>query len=333
MSGRFVHLIDLRHPHHVGKQPSGSNLPGRLIEPLVRFLPPRRVARIAGIRSAHGSAEGWLVTAGPRKGEAVVRFARRMGARVVGLGPLASTLGERIIALARDQSIGITSGAALAASFMVDVVREAAQLMGLDLRSAEAVILDTSGSAGRVLALTVAKVAGNLTLVGADERALDRLAAELLTGSGVSAQISANPRKGLQAADLVIVAAGDGAIDPDWLKPGAILLDVAGSVNGGAIEGREDVLILRGGLVRVPGDVDFGLGAAYPHATCDASLAETILLALEDRYENCISKDWSVDGIEAIGRLASKHGFRFAGLQGPAGIITAADIARIKKNT
>lgn len=335
MSTKFVHLVDPERRPQVGEQPLHSRLAERLFAPVHRFLPARKAKRITGIHSPYGDAEGWLIAAGPapvrrREAEAVVRFARRVGARVVGLGFPDPALDEDATSLARDLSIRVSSGTTLATCLTVDVIEEAARLMGADLRAAEAVILGVSGQTGRVLGSLMAGVASNLTLVGADEGALERLAKEVLRSVGVSAQVSTDLHRSLRGADLVVVLPGTGWVDPAWIKPGAIVLDVARCMSGGAFEARGDVLFLRGGLVQVPGDVDFGLGLAYPQGMCDASLAETILLALEDRHEDCAIDIWSTERIEAMGRLASRHGFRYAGLQGPAGIITAAEIIKIR---
>lgn len=343
MARKFAHLIDPQSPHYAGKEPILSSLAGRLVEPWFHFLPPRRVAHVRGVKSPYEDAEGWLISAGPvcgenvsasarlRKAGAVVRLARRVGARVVGLGPLAFTLEEGV--LARDPSLRISSGTVLAAGLAANVVKESARLLDLDLGSAEAAILGACGTTGLPFALTLSGVVTNLTLVGSDEGTLDRMATELLTGAGVSAQISTKRQKSLRGADLVVVLPGAEEIEPSWIKTGAILLDVAEYLGQSAFPEREDVLSLRGGLMRVPGDVDFGLDLPYPHGVCDASLAETILLTIEEGHESRAADRSSMEQIDAMCRLASKHGFQFAGLQGSVGIITAADITRIREKS
>ena len=45
-------------------------------------------------------------------------------------------------------------------------------------------------------------------------------------------------------------------------------------------------------------------------------MAETMLLALEGRYENfSLGKELSLEQVREIGQLAQKHGFKLAGLR------------------
>ncbi len=49
---------------------------------------------------------------------------------------------------------------------------------------------------------------------------------------------------------------------------------------------RDDVLLIEGGLVDVPGEVDFGLDFGLPPGKAYACMAEAMVLALEGRCES-----------------------------------------------
>ena len=61
----------------------------------------------------------------------------------------------------------------------------------------------------------------------------------------------------------------------------------------------------------VPGEVDFGFDFGLPPGKAYACMAETMVLALEGRYE-CYSlgKEIQVGQVREIAQLARKHGFR-----------------------
>ena len=97
---------------------------------------------------------------------------------------------------------------------------------------------------------------------------------------------------------------------------------------------RNDVLVMEGGVVEVPGDVDFGLNFGFPPQTAYACMAETMILALEQRYENfTLGRDLTVKQVEIIEQLAKKHGFKLAGLRSFERALTIEEITAIKINS
>jgi hypothetical protein len=61
-------------------------------------------------------------------------------------------------------------------------------------------------------------------------------------------------------------------------------------------------------------------------------MAETMILALEKRYENfSLGRDLTVKQIETIEQLAAKHGFRLAGFRSFERAVTAAEIESVKE--
>src|SRR5690606_37168231 len=96
-------------------------------------------------------------------------------------------------------------------------------------------------------------------------------------------------------------------------------------------EERKDVLVIEGGVVEVPGDVNFRFNFGFPPKTCMACMAETIILALEERYEDyTLGRDMTVEQIDEISALAKKHGFRLAGLRSFERGLTHAEIEEVR---
>ena len=97
-------------------------------------------------------------------------------------------------------------------------------------------------------------------------------------------------------------------------------------------DSRDDVLVIEGGVVGVPGEVDFGLDFGVPPGTCMACMAETMVLAMEERYENFTTgRDLTVEQVDEINRLAKKHGFELAAFRAFESALTEKDLQEIKR--
>ncbi len=119
-------------------------------------------------------------------------------------------------------------------------------------------------------------------------------------------------------ADIVISATSNVGklIDADNLKPGAIVCDMSRprNVSEDVSVLREDVLIIDGGIVEVPGRPNLGLSLGFDQGLAYACMSETIMLALEKHYEHTSvgASGISIDSILYTKELGEKHGFKLA---------------------
>ena len=99
-------------------------------------------------------------------------------------------------------------------------------------------------------------------------------------------RVAADLKQALNKADVVLTVTGSATpiIEPEDLKPGAVVCDVARprDVSQQVAQARPDVLVIEGGVVQVPGLVNFGFDFGFPPGTSFACMAETMILALED---------------------------------------------------
>jgi hypothetical protein len=92
------------------------------------------------------------------------------------------------------------------------------------------------------------------------------------------------------------------------------------------------VLVIESGEIRLPGEIrmkPIGLppGVAY------ACLAETVVLALEGRFENfTVGRTIEWEKVREIYQLGLKHGMRLAAISGLGGVFSDADIARVREH-
>lgn len=319
-------------------------------EKFVRWLPPLKASTITGVRSEYAEVEGYFVacplTSRQLLGEVSAekaldkiiragRIAEKLGADIVGLGALTSVVGDAGITIANKLDIGVTTGNSYTVATALMASRLAAQKMGVSVRDAHVVVVGASGSIGQVCARFIAKEAGKLTLVARNLERLTQVAERIRTESGISPVVSGDVRGSLSSADIVIAVTSslDCVVDPRFLKPGAIVCDVARprDVSEEVAKLRDDVLIVDGGVVEVPGPVNFNFNFGFPPRMSYACMAETMILALEGMTgDYSLGRDIKIEQVEEITRLAEKHGFKLAGFRSFERAVSDEKIADIR---
>lgn len=326
-------------------------LPETVKETILRYAPPFKASDITNLVSPHNSARGWFVTCPltarqmmQLPAELVIskiisagRKAEKLGARILGLGAFAKIVGDAGITVSKNLGIPVTTGNSYTVATALESTRLAAEIMGHTLETAQVVIVGATGAIGRVCAEIMAREVRDLTLVARDEVKLQKLANKLLYETGLAVRISGSVKKAVRSADVVLTVTSsvDTLIEPEDLKPGAVICDVSRprNVSRSVAEQRNDILVIEGGLVEVPGDVNFNLNFGFPPKTAYACMAETMVLALEKKYESyTLGRELTVLQVEKINRLAKKHGFKVAGFRSFDKALTESEILRIKEN-
>jgi predicted amino acid dehydrogenase len=231
----------------------------------------------------------------------------------------------------------VTTGNSYTVATAIAGTKKAASIMGLEMKKANVVILGATGSIGAACAQILASEVKYLTLVARDELKLEKVAKKIYADFGLSVRVTNHSKVALRSADIVIAvtSALDSIVEVEDLKVGAIVCDVARprNVSRKVAQLRDDILVIEGGVVEVPGDVNFGFSFGFPEKMAYACMAETMILALEGRYESfTLGRELTVKQIEVMSQLADKHGFRLAGLRSFERAITAEEINQIKSN-
>ena len=143
-------------------------------------------------------------------------------------------------------------------------------------------------------------------------------------------------RAGVRGADLVLTAtaATSSIVEPEDLRPGAVVceLSLPHDVSRRVAAERQDVLVTEGGNIAVPGEVDFHFDFGLPERTALACMAETMILTLENRFEDySIGRRINVNKVLEIERLAQKHGFELAGMRAFDKAVTREQIERTRE--
>ncbi len=332
------------------KYPIAKYLPESFIEWVMTYKSPVFVSRIEGVKSITGTeAEGVFVgcplctrqfmTLSPefcyKRIIQTVKLAEENGARICGLGAFTSVVGDGGITIAKNSNIAITTGNSYTISTAIDGSLNGAKELGKDPKSSQVAIVGAAGSIGRVCALIYSNIAKNITLVGRNPEKLETVKKELNPDCTIT--ITNNVEEGIKNADIVVTvsSAVDSIIEPSFIKSGAVICDVARprDVSVKVAKERDDVLVIEGGVVKVPGDVDFHFNFGFPPKTAYACMSETMILALESKYENfSLGKELSVEKVNEIKALAEKHGFILDGYRSFEKAVSKDDIENIKRN-
>jgi predicted amino acid dehydrogenase len=328
----------------------GTILNEGLINYFSRFFPPVYISEITGVVSAQTGRDlkGWFIACPytpptmlslPEKTVynklvACGHMAEDLGARILGLGAYTSVVGDAGKTVAERLDIPVTTGDSYTVYMAVEAVREAAQVMGMDFPQTTLAIVGATGSIGGACAELLADKVGELILVGRRQDALEEKRERL---AGKQAHLSVSLEVGsIYRADIVIAvsSAVHAVIEPQHLKPGAVVLDVARprDVSRQVEEKRDDVLVIEGGMVEVPGQVNFNFDFGFPPGKSFACMAETMALALEGRYEDyTIGKEISLERVMEIGSIASRHGFRLSGFRSFERAVSPEQIAGVRE--
>jgi len=316
---------------------------------LSQFFPPVYISAISGIRSEATGRElrGWFIAC-PftprtmlrlpvervyRKIVACGHMAEKLGARLLGLGAYTSVVGDAGETIAGRLDIPVTNGDAYTVAMALAAVRDAARQMDIALPDALAAVVGATGVIGRVCAEILAGEVPELVLVGRRPDALEEVRAQCAGGARVTASTDISA---IYDCDLIltVTSATASVIEPEHLKPGAVVCDVARprDVSTRVAQVRDDVLVIEGGMVEVPGPVDFGFNFGFPPGKSYACMAETMVLALEGRYADySVGKHITLVQVHEIDALAARHGFRLSGFRSFERAVTPEHIAHVRE--
>lgn len=329
-----------------------------VVEKAMAYSPPFMFSHVTGITSPTGAeAEGWLITVGGTPKElmshspeftygrllAAADMAKKLGAQVMGLGAFTKVVGDAGVTVAKRAPLPITTGNSYSASGALWAAHDALDRLGLAETDEEgrfrgkAMVVGATGAIGSVCSRLLALACDELVLVSPESAKLLALKQDIeRENPRAEIVVAATPGDYLPDMDVIVTAtsgAGKRVLDIMAVKPGCVITDVARPLDLSAedVAKRPDVLVVESGEIELPGDVhmkDIGL----PHGVAYACLAETVVLALEGRYETfTIGRNIEWEKVKEIYQLGLKHGMRLATISGVNGVYTDEMIADIRE--
>lgn len=330
------------------------------VEKAAAYIPPFVYSHITGITSPTGAeAEGWLITVGgtPRELMAhspeftyarllqAAETAKKLGAQVMGLGAFTKVVGDAGVTVAKRAPLPITTGNSYSASGALWAAHDALLKLGVadvddDGRiRGKAMVVGATGAIGSVCARLLALASDELWLVSPESAKLLALKHDIeRENPRATVHVSATPDGAIAEMDLIVTAtsgAGKRVLDIMAVKPGCVITDVARPLDLSAedVSKRPDVLVVESGEIELPGEDIHMRGIGLPPGVVYACLAETVVLALEGRYETfTIGRNIEWEKVKEIYRLGLKHGMKLATISGVNGVFTDDDFTRIRES-
>ena len=328
------------------------------VETLAAYMPPMVYCKMSNIVSPSGAeAEGWLISVGGTPKEMLshspeftyrrllhaAKIAEGLGAQIMGLGAFTKVVGDAGITVARRASIPITTGNSYSASGALWAAADAMRRMRLiemkeDSKKvpAKTMVIGATGSIGSVSARLLAMAFDEVVIAGRDMKKLNELRDSILEDTPDARVICSTDYDSLLADMDMIVTSTSGAgkkiLDITKVKPGCVITDVARPLDlpPSEVAKRPDVLVIESGEIELPTPVKGMKSIGLPKNVIYACLAETIVLALEGRFEVfTIGRDTEWEKVKEIYKLGLKHGMKLAAISGVKGVYSDEDIAKV----
>ena len=328
------------------------------VETLAAHMPPFVYCKMENIVSPTGAqAEGWLISVGGTPKEMLARspeftyrrllhaakIAEGLGAQIMGLGAFTKVVGDAGVTVARRSRIPITTGNSYSASGALWAAADAMKRMGLVKPAkggkrvpAKTMVIGATGSIGSVSARLLAMAFEEVVIAARDLKKLEQLKASILEDTPDAKVVCSIDYDGLLGEMDMIVTSTSGAgkkiLDITKVKPGCVITDVARPLDlpPEEVAKRPDVLVIESGEIELPTKVRGMKSIGLPPNVIYACLAETIVLALEGRFEVfTVGRDTEWEKVKEIYKLGLKHGMKLSAISGVKGVYSDADIAKV----
>ena len=330
-----------------------------IAERVASRLPIRVTARVTGVVSPTGAeADGWILTLpatarqisargdayAERRLKEATNLAQSLGAQLLGVGAFSRTMADATRAVASTADLPITSGASYVVSACMWAAKKAVLELGIEQDEVgrargTALIIGAGDKEGGAAAELLALVFHRVVIVDkAPDRLLSLVDRIARNSPHCEVQVAIKPDNHLAEADLVVTGLAPGwtrAVDIDTLQPGALLFDCArpSEFRRAAADRRPDILIVYAGELELPGPAEVGEHLGPPPKVAFASLAEAIVLTLDERFE-CFSLGAETDlaRVKEIYQLGILHGFQLGAMRGARGVVTETEIRLVREH-
>jgi predicted amino acid dehydrogenase len=330
-----------------------KKLPQDFLKKATKHIPPFKVSEITGIKSKTGKEIKGYFYGCPLTSDQIINLkeefvvnkiietvkkAEKKGVNIVGLGSFTSVVGEKGITVEKNSKTPITTGNSYTVATAIEGTKLAAKKMDLKLTDETVSVIGANGSIGKTVSRLVAKDVTRLQLISRNMNKLKNLKKTIESeNKDIEISYTDNIKDGLKRSKIIITVTGavESLIKAEDLLSGSVVCDVARPRDVAKDVGnkRDDILVIEGGIVKIPGDVNFNFNFGVPGQNSYACMAETMLLTLESKFESfSLGPDIYISKVKEINRLAKKHGFKLAGLRSFGTLLDEEKIKQIKNN-
>jgi len=243
-----------------------------------------------------------------------IKVARFIGCDVIALGQYTSIVTRNATTLDLPH-VGLTTGNSYTIALALEAVERAVKERAVTQEHATLAIVGASGNIGQTCAEILASRFGRTLLFGSNKpSAMKRLAD--LQARIPRAVVDADPAV-LRSADVVLAATNAPVpfLGAEVFAEGAVVCDlsVPAAVKPEVRDTRPDVLVIGGGIARLPfGEAHGILGFPLPPGQVYGCMAETMLLGLEGVRDATFTGNLPAEHVSRLAAMAKRHGFTLA---------------------
>lgn len=352
----LVHPITLNYVYFfLGKlSPFFKIIPAYTLKRFLKYAPIIKYVRVNKIMSSLGNCINGIILVCPLLPEQFVtlekslvlkkiirggEIAQSMGAKIIGLGGFTSIVSNQGEDVVKELDIAVTTGNTYTASLVTEGIHKAVELLQRDLSKSTMAIIGATGDIGSVCARIFVEEVNNLFLVARDQNRLQEFALSLGKHHGSKVKTFTAPEDAAYSSDIILTStsATTTVLDYRRIKKGTIVCDVSVPPNIAreASKCRNDILVFEGGYAVMPYFENIKthkFKKHFQHGAIFGCLAETILLALENRFENFSMGRGKIgiDRVKLIAGIGLKHGFKLAPFFSGDKVYTEKEIEMLK---
>ncbi|MCK9595546.1 MAG: hypothetical protein M0R35_07740 [Candidatus Omnitrophica bacterium] len=239
-------------------------------------------------------------------------IAERIGAEIMGIGGYMAITADKKPMIHKHLKVPITSGSAFTAWSVFETIFRTAKQRKINLKDKTIAIVGPMNAVGSLCAQKFSEHSGKVLLTGEWKEKLQRFKKILNQLNLANTEIEADIRKAVSSADIVINTHTDNTdiFSINDLKPKSIVYDASIFQNiSRQAKLRKDIFLIESNTIKLPFAEHTGFDI-LPDNNVYAAMAETILLALEDKFVTySLGESRNSDKLEEIANIAVRHGF------------------------
>ena len=347
----FAFLVHPRNTADIYKKyPFFKYFPDKFTDWVLRHFWPVVVSEIEGVKSVKNSKDirGFILTVPLTAKQMLedrefavkriidtIKLAEKLGAKIVGLGALISSLTKGGLDLVDKVKPKITTGHALTTHTVTSNLFRFVELFKLDKNKVLVAIVGATGSIGSSSLKVLARAGyDNFLLVDIERKAhfFDNLVAYLKKiNPDIKVKTSSHIRD-IKEADFIITAtnAPEAVVTSEDLKSGAVIIDDAQPSDvSPEVFDRDDVIAVEGGLIYTPNiknHFNMGLKDRYDNFSC---MGEIMVLSAHEYDHNYVINKPTLELIDEISSMAHKMGIRLSQFQNAKEVISQEKLNRV----
>jgi fatty aldehyde-generating acyl-ACP reductase len=307
--------------------PIAKILPASLLHPFLKNNLPFKVAHIKIHPSSKKEILGHFIITNilPEENNSLnenallnkiisaAHIAQHLNAGIMGLDRYSAIAAEKGLPFDKGLKIPLTSGSAYNAWSIFEGIYRIVRNRKIDFARLSLAIIGATNSIGSLCARKFSEIFSRMIIYANEKEQLQDLKQSLNQLNPVEVIIEQDIHKTINDAEVVVVTTDikNDSLELKEFKQNAVVCD--GSCNMDILSkagARQDITIFAGGLIKAPFGVDKRASLGLPQDIISASLAETMLLTLEEKLvDYSMGDNINLDQMEEIADIAARHGF------------------------